>query len=192
WVACAGGGYACHAELIFVPRNLCVPIPDGVDFREAAFTTVGAIAMQGVRQAEVAVGDHVAVIGLGLVGILTVQILKSAGCQIIGVDINPKALALAQELGAHQTLLITDPKAEGQGIGFTGGYGVEHVIITAGTSSNQPVEIAGKIARDRGGIIVVGATKMDIPRNLYYEKELTVKLSRSYGPGRYDPSYEEK
>src|SRR5262245_4908812 len=109
-VACAGGGYACHAEVIFVPRNLCVPIPAGVDFRDAAFTTVGAIAMQGARQAEVTVGDHVAVIGLGLVGILTVQILKGAGCQIVGLDINPNALALAKELGADQTLLITDPK----------------------------------------------------------------------------------
>jgi predicted dehydrogenase/threonine dehydrogenase-like Zn-dependent dehydrogenase len=191
-VACGGGDYACHAELVFVPRNLCVPVPADVDFREAAFTTVGAIAMQGVRQAGVTIGDYVAVIGLGLVGILTVQILKSAGCQVIGFDINADVLALAEDFGADKTILITDPKAEEKVVDFTGGCGADDVIITAGTSSNQPVEIAGKIARDRGTIVMVGATKMDIPRSLFYEKELNVKLSRSYGPGRYDPTYEEK
>src|SRR5215813_340710 len=191
-VACGGGDYACHAEMIFVPCNLCVPVPMGVDFREAAFTTVGAIAMQGVRQAEITVGDYVAVIGLGLVGILTIQILKSAGCRVIGLDINPDALALAVDFGADETIVISDPKVEEAVVNFTGGYGVDHVIITAGTSSNQPVEIAGRIARDRATIVIVGATKTDIPRSPFYEKELTVKLSRSYGPGRYDTAYEEK
>jgi predicted dehydrogenase/threonine dehydrogenase-like Zn-dependent dehydrogenase len=190
-VACAGADYAYHAELVFVPKNLCVSVPDGVDLREAAFTTVGAIAMQSVRQAEVSVGDRVVVIGLGLVGILAVQILESAGCQVIGLDIDSAALALAHELGADQVVLSTDPKVEDQISNFTRGFGADHVIITAGTSSNQPVEMAGRIARDRASIVVVGATKMDIPRNLYYEKELTVKLSRSYGPGRYDTTYEE-
>jgi predicted dehydrogenase/threonine dehydrogenase-like Zn-dependent dehydrogenase len=191
-VACGGGDYACHAELIFVPRNLCVPVPVGVDFREAAFTTVGAIAMQGVRQAEVTVGDYVAVIGLGLVGILTIQILKSAGCRVIGLDINPNALALAEDFGADETIVISDPKLEETASNFTGAYGADRVIITAGTLSNQPVEIAGRIARDRATIVIVGATKLDIPRSPFYEKELTVKLSRSYGPGRYDATYEEK
>jgi predicted dehydrogenase/threonine dehydrogenase-like Zn-dependent dehydrogenase len=191
-VACAGADYAHHAEFIFVPKNLCVPIPAGVDFREAAFTTVGAIAMQGVRQAEVTVGDCVAVLGLGLVGTLTVQILKAAGCQVIGLDINPDVLASAEEFGVDKTILITDPDAEKKVLSLTGGYGADRIIITAGTSSNQPVEVAGRIARDKGIIVIVGGIKMDIPRNPYYEKELTVKLSRSYGPGRYDTSYEEK
>jgi len=191
-IACAGAEYANHAEFVFVPKNLCVAVPDDVDFQEAAFTTVGAIAMQGVRQAEVTVGECVAVIGLGLVGILTVQILKAAGCQVVGLDINPDALASAREFGGDEILLISDLKIEEKVRRATGGRGADRVIITAGTSSNQPVEIAGKIARDRGTIVIVGATRMDIPRNLYYEKELTLRLSRSYGPGRYDPTYEEK
>jgi polar amino acid transport system substrate-binding protein len=191
-VACAGSDYASHAEVVFIPKNLCIPIPPEVSFREAAFTTLGAIAMQSIRQAEATVGDCVTVIGLGLVGLLTVQILKTSGCQVIGLDINPDTLELAKELGAEKTLLINDPKVEALVAGFTSGYGVDRVIITAATPSNQPVELAGRIVRDRGIIVVVGAVKMDIPRNLYYEKELTVKLSRSYGPGRYDTTYEEK
>jgi predicted dehydrogenase len=153
---------------------------------------MGAIAMQGVRQAEVAVGDSVAVVGLGLVGILTLQILKSAGCHVIGLDIDPSALAAAERFGADKTVLISDAQAEQAILKITGGYGVDSVIIAAGTSSNQPVELAGRIARDRAVIVVVGASRMDIPRSPYYEKELTVKLSRSYGPGRYDSTYEEK
>jgi predicted dehydrogenase/threonine dehydrogenase-like Zn-dependent dehydrogenase len=191
-VACAGADHAYHAELVFVPSNLCVPVPAGLDLRSAAFTTVGAIAMQGVRQAEVTVGDHVAVIGLGLVGILTVQILKSAGCHVIGLDIRSDALASAEDCGADRTIMITDPDAEKKVLNSTHGYGVDKVIIAAGTTSSQPIEIAGRIARDRATIVIVGATRMEIPRNLFYEKELSIKMSRSYGPGRYDPTYEEK
>jgi predicted dehydrogenase/threonine dehydrogenase-like Zn-dependent dehydrogenase len=191
-VACAGADHAYHAELVFVPSNLCVPVPSGVDLRVASFTTVGAIAMQGVRQAEVTVGDCVAVIGLGLVGILTVQILKSAGCHVIGLDIRSDALASAEDCGADRTIMITDTDVEKKVLNSTHGYGVDKVIIAAGTTSSQPIEIAGRIARDRATIVIVGATRMEIPRNLFYEKELNIKMSRSYGPGRYDPVYEKK
>ena len=191
-VACAGSGYASHAEIVCIPKNLCVPLPPEVSLQEAAFTTLGAIAMQGVRQAEVTVGDYVAVIGLGLVGLLTVQILQASGCQIIGLDINPEACAHARACGAHSTVRADDRQVASLMAGLTGGYGIDRVIITAASSSNHPVELAGSIARDRGVVVVVGDVHMDVPRSLYYAKELTLKLSRSYGPGRYDPTYEER
>ena len=190
-VACAGDGYASHAEIIFVPKNLCVPLPTDVDLKAGAFTTLGAIAMQGVRQAEVAVGDYVSVIGLGLVGLLVVQILKAAGCRVIGLDVNPDSLGLASELGADRTVLSEASLAEELVARFTGRVGADRVIIAASSAGSQPVDLAGRIARDRGLIVIVGAVSIDIPRSVYYAKELSVKLSRSYGPGRYDPSYEE-
>ena len=190
-VACAGEGYACHAEIVFVPKNLCVPLSPEIDFREAAFSTLGSIALQGVRQAEVGVGDYVAVIGLGLVGLLTVQILKACGCRVIGLDINPDALSLAGELGADQTILTGEAGLEAKVASFAAGYGADRVIITAASASNGPVDLACRIARDRGIVVIVGAVKSDVPRNLGYEKELAIKFSRSYGPGRYDANYEE-
>lgn len=191
-VACAGSGYASHAEVVCIPKNLCIPLPPDVSLQEAAFTTLGAIAMQGIRQAEVTVGDYVAVIGLGLVGLLTVQILQASGCQIIGLDINPEALEHARACGAHATMRADDRQVASLVTRWTGGCGADRVIITAASSSNHPVELAGSIARDRGVVVVVGDVHMDVPRSLYYAKELTLKLSRSYGPGRYDPTYEEQ
>jgi predicted dehydrogenase/threonine dehydrogenase-like Zn-dependent dehydrogenase len=191
-VACAGEGYASHAEVIFVPKNLCIPIPSEVNFKEAAFATLGSIAMQGIRQADVAVGDYITVIGLGLVGLLAVQILKACGCHVIGIDVKPDALALASELGADKTISSDDPRVEELVASFGAGYGADCVIITAATSSNRPVELACSILRDRGTIVIVGAVRVDLPRNLCYEKELNVKFSRSYGPGRYDATYEER
>ena len=191
-VACAGEGYASHAEVVFVPKNLCVPIPDNVGLKEAAFTTLGAIALQGIRQAEISPANSVAVIGLGLVGLLTVQILKAFGCKVIGFDINQDALVLAQQLGADRTVHSTDPDAEEIVTSFTAGYGADQTIITAASTNNQPVELAGRISRDRATVIIVGAVRADIPRKHYYEKELNLKFSRSYGPGRYDPTYEER
>jgi polar amino acid transport system substrate-binding protein len=191
-VACAGEGYASHAEVIFVPKNLCILIPLDVNFKEAAFTTLGSIAMQSVRQADVAVGDYIAVIGLGLVGLLVIQILKACGCHVIGLDLRPDALALASELGADKTIVSDDPGIEGLVAGFSSGHGADRVIITAATSSNQPAELACNMIRDRGTIVIVGAVKTDLPRNLCYQKELNIKFSRSYGPGRYDTIYEER
>ncbi len=190
-VACAGQGYASHAETIFVPKNLAVKIPTAVDFDEAAFATLGAIAMQGVRQAQLVVGEKVAVIGLGLIGLITVQILKASGCVVAGFDISSSACSLATELGADHALLTSGnflPVIEK----MTDGYGVDCTIITASTKSNEPVLLAGDITRIKGSVIIVGAVPADVPRSPFYEKEIDFRFSRSYGPGRYDSSYEEK
>src|SRR5262245_673681 len=190
-VACAGMNYASHAESVFVPKNLAVKIPDEISFDEAAFVTLGAIALQGVRTAEVTLGDTVAVIGLGLIGQLTVQILKAAGCKVAGVDLEESKIELARSHGAELSLLRSED-VEGALSFFTRGYGVDSVIITAASVSSDPINIAGAIARDRAIISIVGAVKIDVPRKLYYEKELQIRLSRSYGPGRYDSQYEER
>ena len=187
-VACAGAGYATHAELNFVPRNLCVKIPEGVSFEDAAFTTLGAIAMQGFRQADVRLGERIAVIGLGLLGLLTVQILKSAGCRVVGSDPDPAKVKLALELGADAA---TTSELADVASAFSDGRGVDAVIITAATSSNQPLEDAAEICRPKGKVVVVGMVGMNVPRDPFYKKELDLRLSMSYGPGRYDPSYEE-
>lgn len=190
-VACAGAGFANHAEQIFVPANLCVPIPGGVGLAEAAFTTVGAIALQGVRQAEVRLGETVAVIGLGLVGQLTVMLLKAAGCRVLGIDLDPWTVELARKNGADLSIVRgADPAV--RAAEMSAGAGLDAVIITAGTKSNDPIELAAKILRDRGRVVVVGAVGMAVPRDPYYMKELDLRLSRSYGPGRYDVAYEEK
>lgn len=190
-VACAGMTYASHAETVFVPKNLTVKIPDGVSFDEAAFVTLGAIALQGVRTAEIKLGESVAVIGLGLLGQLSVQLLKAAGCRVIGIDLDPAKIALARTLGADAAVLRTEdvPAAVAQ---FTDGYGADAVLVAAAADTNDPIELAGVIARDRAIVAMVGAVKMDVPRKVYYEKELQLRLSRSYGPGRYDKQYEEQ
>jgi predicted dehydrogenase len=189
-VACAGQNYASHAEIVSVPKHLCVKIPDGVSFDDASFVTLGAIALQGVRQAEPRLGDRVAVIGLGLLGQLTVQLLKASGCRVLGSDLDRSRRELAAELGADVVAdaaeLIEAAKA------FSQGQGVDSVIITASTKSNEPVEMAGEIARQKGRVVVVGSVGMTLPREPYYKKELEFRLSMSYGPGRYDRTYEEQ
>lgn len=189
-VACGGAGYANHSEIDYIPKNLFVRIPGNVEDVEAAFVTVGAIALQGVRQAEPAIGEKVAVIGLGLIGQLTVQILKANGCKVLGVDPQEGRLKLAKELGADMVCRGGDEIIQ-TALQFSSGYGVDSIIITASTDSDQPVIDAGEIARHRGRVVVVGMVGMDIPRNLYYKKELELKLSMAYGAGRYDPVYEE-
>lgn len=190
-VACAGMNYASHAEVIFAPKNLTVKIPDNLSYEEAAFVTLGAIALQGVRTAEVRLGECVAVIGSGLLGLLTVQLLKAAGCRVIGIDLDAGKLSLARELGADVTVL-RDEDVELAVSEATTGAGADAIIITAATDTNDPVELAGAIARDRAVVSMVGAVGMNIPRKVYYEKELQLRLSRSYGPGRYDRQYEEQ
>ncbi len=189
-VACAGAGYATHSDIIFVPRNLAVKVPDEVGLDEAAYTTLGAIAMQGVRQAAPTLGENVVVIGLGLVGLLAVQILKANGCRVLGVDMDPDSVRLAREIGADEACLRSADVASIAG-SFTEGYGADAVIIAAATKSSDPLSLAGEIARDRSRVIMIGLTGMNMPRGPYYMKELEFKLSRSYGPGRYDPAYEE-
>jgi predicted dehydrogenase/threonine dehydrogenase-like Zn-dependent dehydrogenase len=190
-VACAGVGYAAHAEIVSVPRNLVVKVPDEVSFDEAAFTTVCAIAMQGVRQADVRVGEQVVVIGLGLIGLITVQLLKASGCRVLGMDVASRNFDLALTLGCDRCAISNDdavPEAQS----FTRGYGADAVVITAATTSNQPVELAIQCARKRGTVVAVGAVGMNIPRSPFYEKEINFRMSCSYGPGRYDPDYEER
>jgi len=187
-VACAGGGYAVHAEYVSVPKNLLTPLPDNVDFESAAFTTLAAIALHGFRLAQVQLGERVAVIGLGLLGLLTVEIVRSAGCAVFGIDLDPRRVALAQQLGA--TAAIREQAEEIVQV-FSRGRGCDAVLICADTSSADPVELAGTLARDRARVVAIGAVGLQLPRKIYYEKELTFLNSRSYGPGRYDPAYEE-
>ncbi|MCT2585741.1 bi-domain-containing oxidoreductase [Actinophytocola gossypii] len=189
-VACAGNEHALHAELNWVPKNLYARVPSGVDPRHAAFGTVGSIAMQGVRRGEPQLGDVALVIGLGLIGQLVVQLLVASGVRVVGVDPDPARCELAEGSGAlvcaHPDSGVVDT-AVGE---LTGGHGVDQVYLAAGGSSNGPVELAAKLARDRGTVVDIGKCSLNLPWNAYYEKELDVRFSRSYGPGRYDPSYE--
>jgi len=187
-VACAGGGYATHAEYNVVPRNLLTPLPENLDFESAAFTTLGAIALHGFRLAQPQLGENVAVIGLGLLGLLTVQLAAAAGCRVLGIDIDPRRVALASSLGVDA---VVRPQAESNAVVFTANRGFDSVIICADTSSNDPVELAGVIARDRAKVVATGAVGLNFPRKVYYEKEISFINSRSYGPGRYDLNYEE-
>ena len=187
-VACAGGGYAVHAEYNVVPRNLLTPLPKNVDFESAAFTTLGAIALHGFRLAEPQLGENVAVIGVGLLGLLTIQIASAAGCNVLGIDLDPKRIALASSLGLDA---VSRQRAESTSQLFTANRGFDVVLICADTPSNDPVELAGIIARDRARVVATGAVGLTLPRKIYYEKELSFINSRSYGPGRYDSNYEE-
>ncbi len=188
-VSCAGGGFAVHAEYAVVPQNLLVKLPDSVDFEAAAFTTLGAIALHGFRLAQPQLGERVAIIGLGLLGLLSVGIAKAAGCSVFGVDLSPERVELAQKMGA-QAVLRAEAVSAGQTV--SAGQGFDVVLICADARSNDPVELAGILARDRARVVAVGAVGLKLPRKVYYEKELTFLVSRSYGPGRYDQAYEER
>lgn len=190
-VACAGGGFANHCEINFVPRNLAVRIPDGVSTAAAALTTIGAIAMQGIRQARLEVGETVAVIGAGLVGVLTIQIARAAGCRVIAIDLNAQRVKAAEGFGAHLAIASNDPNLASSVLEFSR-YGADAAILAAASESAEPTELAAKLVRDRGRIVVVGAVGMGVSRSNMYMKELSLTLSRSYGPGRYDPRYEEQ
>jgi predicted dehydrogenase/threonine dehydrogenase-like Zn-dependent dehydrogenase len=192
-VAAAGNEYALHAEYNWIPVNLCAAVPQGVLPEHAAFSTVGSIAMHGVRRAEVQLGDTACVIGLGLVGQLVVRLLIAAGVRVIGIDVIEERCLLAEQAGA---VMCAAPTEEGTAAvqssldEITAGRGADHVFLAAGGSSNGPVESAARLARDRARIIDIGKTRLDLPWNAYYDKELDVRFSRSYGPGRYDYRYE--
>jgi predicted dehydrogenase/threonine dehydrogenase-like Zn-dependent dehydrogenase len=191
-VACGGGGYASHAAVITVPQNLVVRVPEAVGLGDAAFTTLGAIAVQGVRQANPRIGEFACVIGLGLLGQITAQILRANGCQVFGVDTSESMVALAAKNSCHVARTRSDSGLDSACAAFTGGRGFDSVIITAATQSTDPVELATGILRQKGVIVIVGAVPMNIPREPhFYKKELELKISCSYGPGRYDPTYEE-
>jgi predicted dehydrogenase/threonine dehydrogenase-like Zn-dependent dehydrogenase len=189
-VACAGTDYASHAEVISVPRNLCVRLPDQLSFEEGAFGTVGAIALQGVRLAEPTIGESAVVIGLGLVGQLAVQLLKANGCRVFGIDIDQARIQLARISGADDGCVPDDARAKV--IAWSRGRGADACIIAAATASSEPIELAGEISRLKGRVVAVGMVGMNVPRNVYYLRELTLKVSLSYGPGRHDPNYEER
>jgi predicted dehydrogenase/threonine dehydrogenase-like Zn-dependent dehydrogenase len=192
-VACAGAGYAVHAEFASVPRLMVARIPYdfAATFEEAAFTTVGAVALHGVRTAEAKLGDVVAVIGLGLLGQLTVQVLKAAGCRVLGMDIISERAALASRMGAD-AVGTSDSGFRDLCQQHSAGHGADVVLITAETPGSGPVNLAAGLARDRAIIVAVGTVGMEIERRLYYEKELDFRVARSYGPGRYDAAYEQK
>ena len=190
-VACAGVGFASHAEVLSVPKNLCVHLPDGVSFESGAYGTLGAIALQGVRLAEPTLGESVVVIGLGLVGQLTVQLLKANGCRVFGLDLDSSRVSLAMEMGADKAVVSNEDAAK-EIETWTRGHGADAVLITAATDSNQPIELAARVSRLKGRVIVVGMTGMDIPRQPFFSRELKLIISMSYGPGRYDPEYEER
>jgi len=184
-----GGEGTGHAETVLAGRMLVVPIPDEVSYEEASFTTVGAIAMHGVRLAELGVGDVVAVIGLGMIGQLAAQIARAQGAVVIGLDLRPDRIELARRLGADHAFASTE-EVERRVAALTGGRGVDCVIVAAAAKSSAPADLALRLCRERGRVVVVGAVEMDLSRDLMYVKELQVVVSRAYGPGSYDPMYE--
>ncbi len=181
-----------HAEVVCVPKNLCVKVPDSVSDNNAVFAILGAIALQGIRLTAPTIGESIGVIGLGLVGLLTVEILKAQGCKVIGIDIDEEKIVLAKSLGIEPINLKKISNPESAIKGLTNNFGLDGVIITASSKSNEPIEVASKILRQRGRIILVGVSGLNISRENFYNKEITFQTSRSYGPGRYDDNYEKK
>lgn len=195
-VACAGGGFATHSEIVRAPQNLAALIPKGpadseVSFEQAAFATVAAIGLQGIRLAELQLGETVAVIGLGLIGQIVSQLVRANGCRVVGMDPSRERCCLAKEMGCTATA-VSEEEMRIVSAQRSAGAGVDAVLITAATDSNGPVALAADIARDRARVVAVGAVGLELPRKPYYMKELDFRVSRSYGPGRYDVTYEEK
>jgi len=191
-VACGGGGYAVHAEIIAVPANLCVKLAAGADLSKAVYNTLGAIALQGIRQADLGIGETCAVIGLGLIGQLTCLMLRANGVKSIGIDIDSRMVDIARENCADNAFGREESGLEEKIAELTDGIGVDAVIIAAATESVDPVNFAGRISRKKGKVVVVGDAPTGFSRESYYRKELELRMSCSYGPGRYDPDYEEK
>lgn len=189
-VACAGAGYANHAELVVVPENLLAHVPDGLELDKAAFATLGAIALQGIRVADPTLGEVVVVVGLGLIGQLAVQLLVANGCRVLGVDIDRRRIEQALEQGAEWGAK-PDELTEGWSHEATAGHGVDFALITASSETATPIELAAQLCRPKGRVVVVGAMPLNLDRRVFYEKELELRLSMSYGPGRYDRRYEE-
>lgn len=193
WVACAGVGFANHAEIIAVPVNLCVKLPENTDLKAASYNTLGAIALQSIRQADLRLGETCTVIGLGLLGQLTGLMLKASGVNVIGIDVSEPPVKLAQQHFAGLALTRNTPGIENQILEYTNGLGADAVIIAAATTSTDPINFAGAIARKKGKVVILGAVPTGFERDPYwYKKELQMLMSCSYGPGRYDLNYEEK
>ncbi len=181
-----------HAEVVSVPFNLCAKVPDSVSDEEAAFTVLGAVALQGIRLVQPTLGETVVVTGLGLVGLMTVQLLCAHGCRVLGLDFDPAKLALAKQFGAEVVDLSAGQDPVTIATAYSRGRGVDAVIVTAATSSSEPMHQAALMCRKRGRIVLVGVTGLELSRDDFFKKELTFQVSASYGPGRYDPNYEEK
>ncbi|MGY0219463.1 bi-domain-containing oxidoreductase [Endozoicomonadaceae bacterium StTr2] len=181
-----------HAEVVRVPGNLCAKIPDNVSDEQASFTVLSAIALQGIRLVNPTLGETIVVTGLGLIGLITVQMLRAQGCRVLGIDFDSKKCELAREFGAETVDLSSNEDPVAKAHAFSRGRGVDGVIITASTKSNEPVSQAATMCRKRGRIVLVGVVGLELSRADFFEKELTFQVSCSYGPGRYDPSYEEK
>jgi len=181
-----------HAEMVVVPENLCALIPDFVSDEEAAFTVIGAIGLQGIRLIQPTLGETVVVTGLGLIGLLTVQLLLANGCKVIGIDFDSEKLALAKQFGAETINLSTGADPVSVAMNYTQGHGVDAVIITASTKSNEPMHQAAQMCRKRGRVVLVGVTGLELSRADFYEKEISFQVSCSYGPGRYEANYEDK
>jgi predicted dehydrogenase/threonine dehydrogenase-like Zn-dependent dehydrogenase len=190
-VACAGAEYAWHADKISVPKNMIAKVPDEVDLKDASFSTIASIALNGFRCANPELGHSIVIIGLGLIGLLTVQIAKAAGCKVIGIDLDERKVKLALELGADHAYTRSGSN-ETTILELTGQIGVDSVIITASGDSNDSIQLSGKITRKKGIVSIIGAIKLDIPREDFYKKELSIQIPSSYGPGRYDRNYEEQ
>jgi predicted dehydrogenase/threonine dehydrogenase-like Zn-dependent dehydrogenase len=188
-VACAGAGQANHADFISVKRNLVIRVPDGCPLSLAASTTVGAIAMQGVRRAAPQLGEQVCVLGLGLIGQITAQLLRTSGCEVIGLDLDPARVERAKALGMPQGASTTD-ELKALVRDLTAGRGADRTVVTAATKSNAVVNLAMEVTRAKGTVVIVGDVGLKVEREVFYRKEIDLLMSTSYGPGRYDPSYE--
>lgn len=191
-VAAAGAGFASHAEVVWVPENLCLPIPDNVSFEEAAFVMLGGIALHGVRLASLTLGETGVVIGLGLLGLLSVQLLAAQGCRVIGVDLDRQKGDLAKELGADVTLVPGEDEVEEAIANATGGLGADAVLITAASNDPRPVRLAEAVARERARLVLVGVAELNLTRKAFWDKELLFTVSKAAGPGSLEPLYEAK
>ena len=191
-VAVAGAGFASHAEVLWVPENLCVPIPPNVDFEAAAFAMLGAIALHGVRQAGLTLGETAVVIGLGLLGLLSVQLLAAQGCRVIGVDLDRRKGELAKALGADLALVPGEDEVEETVANVTGGMGADAVVIAAASKDARPMQLAEAVARERARLVLVGVAELSLTRKAFWEKELVFTVSKAAGPGSLEPAYEAK
>jgi predicted dehydrogenase/threonine dehydrogenase-like Zn-dependent dehydrogenase len=191
-VAVAGAGYASHAEMVWVPENLCVPLPEGVAFEAGAFVMLGGIALHGVREAALTLGEKAVVLGLGLLGLLSVQFLKAQGCRVVGIDLDRRKCELARGLGADMALVPGEDEIEEAVANFTQGYGADAVIITAASQGNQPILLAEAVARERARLVLVGVAELSLTRDAFWKKELQFSVSKASGPGSLAPLYEAK
>jgi predicted dehydrogenase/threonine dehydrogenase-like Zn-dependent dehydrogenase len=191
-VAVAGAGYASHAEMVWVPENLCVPLPEGVGYEDAAFVMLGGIALHGVREAVLTLGETAVVVGLGLLGLLSIQFLKAQGCRVIGIDLDRQKCDLARELGADVTLVPGENNVEEAVANLTRGFGADAVIITAASKDNRPLLLAESVARERARLVLVGVADLSLTRKTFWTKELQFSVSKASGPGSIAPLYEVK